>query len=80
MKFNLKNRPRLRTTILGYSYSDVCKFEEWFEGFEKELRQKLESNLNFLRSFNIPPQDPSYAKLWAEISLIKEILGEKNEG
>ena len=39
MKFNLKNRPKMtkgnmdRTLFLG---KDV---EEWFEGFEKELRE-----------------------------------------
>ena len=80
MKFNLKNRPKLRATLLGYSYSDVCKFEEWFEGFEKELRQKLEKyekEVEFCQKnlglFSATP-------FLAQIKLIKEILGEKNEG
>ena len=31
LKYNLKNRPR----------NDAqCEYEEWFEGFEKELREK----------------------------------------
>ena len=82
MKFNLKNRPKLRVTLLGYSYSDVCKFEEWFEGFEKELRQKLKSYqdlVQFSSSGNYFNQFTDVAYQVA-IELIKEILGEKNEG
>ena len=82
MKFNLKNRPKLMKTILGYSYSDVCKFEKWFEGFEKELREKLKSYqdlVKFSSSGNYFNQFTDVAYQVA-IELIKEILGENDEG
>ena len=37
MKYNLKNRPHSR---IRHVY--LLEFEEWFEGFQKELRQILE--------------------------------------
>jgi hypothetical protein len=43
LKFNLKNRPQSKLTpfdVLGTSTSEV---EEWFEGFEKELRTLLKA-------------------------------------
>jgi len=72
MKFNLKNRPK-----------EFCPdyIEWWFEGFEKELRQKLEKyekEVEFCQKnlglFSATP-------FLAQIKLIKEILGEnQNEG
>lgn len=56
MNRNLKNRPKLR---LG-RHQD---YEEWFEDFEKELRERLE----ILKQ--IPVEEN-------EKMLIKEILGE----
>ena len=61
MKFNLKNRPKHDEDI----YPEK-QYEEWFEGFEKELRTDVTSK---------------YISEWkghvdALIWLIKEILGE----
>jgi len=42
MKFNLKNRPKFEE--LEYSaltWAKVEKTEQWFEGFEKELRERI---------------------------------------
>jgi len=40
MKFDLKNRPRL--FIQAENYADYYfKAEKWFEGFEKELRERI---------------------------------------
>ena len=68
MKFNLKNRPKEWISVLengGYNKHHI-KTEEWFEGFEKELRTDVTSK---------------YISEWrghvdALIWLIKEILGE----
>jgi len=70
MKFNLKNRPKppsFPTIIMKY-YGKM--YEEWFEGFEKELREQLRK------------AQAEYDKLGAacaaeSIRIIKEILGEK---
>lgn len=59
MEFNLKNRPRK-----ALSKETFKEIEEWFEGFEKELREALKNQkLN-------PEWKPNY------VLLIKEILGE----
>lgn len=57
MKFNLKNRPHLRK-------DDAMTLNEWFEGFEKELRHELKK-AEKIRGY----------RYWS-IELIKEILGE----
>lgn len=57
MKNNLKNKPK------GCHYDAEC--EEWFEGFEKELRGILED----LRG-------EDYMEVFREADRIKEILGE----
>jgi hypothetical protein len=56
MKFNLKNRPDT-----GDALAKVV-FDEWFEGFEAELRKKVVS--------------PTNTKSVAVYDVIKEILGE----
>lgn len=62
MKFNLKNKPKLTADPT----TNEQKIVEWFEGFEKELREKLE----YLK-----------LKHWQEtkyvVKLIEEILGER---
>ena len=42
MKYNLKNRPKAKYGELYMEY-----VEEWFEGFEKELRDTLELTGDF---------------------------------
>lgn len=61
MKFNLKNRPIIRY-FRSTSYGKLTKkqFEEWFEGFEKELREIL---------------NDKYTQ-FVQRQTIKEILGE----
>lgn len=59
MKFNLKNRPQRRSTMKLYEDDEV---DEWFEGFEKELRA-------IIRREQEPEQ--CFAK-----GMCKEILGE----
>jgi len=39
MKYNLKNRPQV-VEAWNKKYP-IKKFNEWFEGFEKELRENL---------------------------------------
>lgn len=67
MKFNLKNRPRFGVALQRDSAIVFAqKYEEWFEGFEKELHELLKPNpkLGFT---------PDYLTLH---KIIKEILGE----
>ena len=64
MKFNLKNRPKFEE--LEYSaltWGKVKETIEWFEGFEKELREKL-------RHYEFEGQN------WELQEILKEILGE----
>ena len=43
MKFNLKNRPKIKLTEAHTDEycRDIKKFDKWFEGFEKELEKLL---------------------------------------
>ena len=66
MKFNLKNRPKVRSEDLPKELlaTIALGMEEWFESFEKELREKwkkldCESDLELGQSM-----------------IIREILGE----
>ena len=80
MKFNLKNRPSLKYPSLAdrwqglVEYHDRC--EKWFEGFEKELREKRPTIV-------IVRPNPKHSKeFYAEICLewekiFKEILEDK---
>lgn len=64
MKFNLKNRPSwLDGTVKMKSY------EEWFEGFEKELREILKEYYAFFRG--------GKARFRTSDELVKEILGDE---
>jgi len=46
LKFNLKTRPRFGTALQRDSAIVFAqKYEEWFEGFEKELRKMLWSTV-----------------------------------
>lgn len=61
MKYNLKNRPKLRefkTTAIW-----LIALDEWFEGFKKELQQKLK----FQSKYHVTD---TYG-----MRIIKEILG-----
>lgn len=49
MKFNLKNRPRFYPpkSISGYTKEErgiLDTFERWFDGFEKELRERYRAD------------------------------------
>ena len=76
MKFNLKNRP---TPVVSYVPERQERFittetKEWFEGFEKELRDRLEQAKKF-------ENDNNQDKFWRLKSIgfqdaIKEVLGE----
>ena len=63
LKYDLKNRPRFATSeMLRLSDAERhMRVEDWFEGFEKELRERYHSK-----------RHPSVA----QDALIKEILGE----
>jgi len=73
MKFNLKNRPKFEE--LEYSaltWEKVKETIEWFEGFEKELREKLSALEKIRRRYG--------SEIWeipAKIELLKEILGDE---
>jgi len=80
MKFNLKNRPKRKIPIVeGNAWFNVStevydsdEVDEWFEGFEKELRERLEKlqNVKGRRSAVCRAHEAG------EIETIKEILGE----
>jgi len=72
MKFNLKNRPKWQDDeeVQANEKRDIIwNYNEWFEGFEKELRERL-SNLE-LRELN--PKCDRFSSAWA---FAKEILGD----
>ena len=64
MKYNLKNRPVFPLPKMKYQH-DV---EDWFEGFEAELREKLKN-----RIVGTNMQDDY---IDGRLDQIKEILGE----
>ena len=82
MKFNLKNRPKIKFTetnenvlgmpiIVSGDLEAFKRIEKWFEGFEKELREMKPTDEEFneaqmLRDFEVAERD----------RLINEILGE----
>ena len=61
----MKNRPKFTKTYMPNerAYDDIFAYEEWFVGFERELREKLKSN---------KPYGPSPMQR----TLIREVLGE----
>lgn len=71
MKYNLKNRPT-KEYNKTYTSDDlamlVLDFDEWLEGFQKELRQIYRTEENYSKRFKISAE-----------SLIVQILGEKVE-
>ena len=69
MKFNLKNRPHrdIPSEKVGWTKWKQCL--EWFEGFEKELREILK----FATMYKLPSDYPRDAKL------IIKILGDGKE-
>ena len=66
MKYNLKNRPKC-TDDSSEDYMNCISLDEWFEGFQKELRDRI-----------YPKWQTTEGALWIN-SLIKEIFGEKLE-
>jgi hypothetical protein len=70
MKFNLKNRP-INGENCGWD-DFIPKAEEWFEGFEKELRKALEFEEQQAKKSD---REQSMVAHF-QIDLIKEILGE----
>lgn len=60
MKFTLKNRPITENKFIKLDPSG--RFQVWFEGFEKELRERLGDGVHIQGHY-----------LWV---YIKEILGE----
>ncbi len=64
MKFNLKNRPNLQDVLSRGDNLWLVAFEKWFEGFEKELRERLIKNSSAFGKWDRPKE------------LIEEILGE----
>jgi len=80
MKFNLKNRPKIHPLPLEqqenldeYDIGDYPHFYddslEWFDGFEKELRERL-GKITFKMSVS--------ERVQAYAHLLAEILGETN--
>lgn len=61
MKFNLKNRPK---------EIEIMRFDWWFVGFEKELRE-IHDNMP-----DVPLKEEWVQQLIGQQKLIKEILGE----
>ena len=41
MKYNLKNRPKVTEDDIDCYMPESYEYEEWFEGFQKELQHKL---------------------------------------
>lgn len=65
MKYNIKNRPKIIYGESKYGMFDTKEVEEWFEGFQKELREYMK-NL----------EGTQYRGWGWKEELIKEILGE----
>ena len=73
LKFNLKTKPK-QDFSNPEAMRAVQAYEEWFKGFESELRQKLKEN-SYL--FTMSPKLGSQGtRAHAEIILIQKILGE----
>lgn len=67
MKHNLKDRPR-QNPDLRDMFKKVDDFEDWFQGLEKELREK---------AFKlVAEQSECFLEI---VKMIDEILGEKDE-
>jgi len=79
LKYNLKNRPKITETeykhfkekfpSIGWEQKTLIQMHEWVEGFEKELRERLEKHQKSYERIKHP------IRLKATI-LIEEILGE----
>ena len=79
MKFNLKNRP-IHKGYAGTTREFIVDQEKWFDGFEKELRDKLvyaEKTRKAWRSKSQHRIDEEIAREWDGIIIaIEEIFGE----
>lgn len=77
-KFNLKNRPQFlcttipdqtKTQLLDFCRESLRKYEDWFEGFEKQIRERLDAFQKF-------SDERVVLTVGSFIGLLKEILGE----
>ena len=79
MKFDLKNRPSYKW--IYQNLDKIEKVEAWFEGFEKELKEKLKQVKKERRDhyldFPNAPASPLWERNYGKEQIIKEILGEK---
>lgn len=66
MRFNLKNRPKAEEDL--FIKDKIWK--EWFEGFEKELREILNEYYAFFRG--------GKARFRTADELVKELLGDES--
>jgi hypothetical protein len=74
MKFNLKNRPKNAKHLPScYLDSDKLAYEEWFEAFEKECRQRIKELEKCIRKNKGDSFNNMRLTLIAQI---KEVLGE----
>lgn len=72
MKFNLKNRPKPPSEIAIVTGREPYDYaEKWFEGFEKQLREKLEGIQFVLKD---SPRAPWFLGVQ---DMVKEILGDQ---
>lgn len=69
MKCNLRNKPRYT-----YGLYEVDEVDNWFRGFEKELRRKLASLVEEREEVARFREPTGYCD--GQINLIKRILGE----
>ena len=77
MKYNLKSRKPFPNEKLTCSIGEATEYyEEWFQGFEKELRQKLEECRKEVKFCQKNLGLFSAVPFIAQIKLIQEILGE----
>ena len=82
MKHNLANRPRAISGMKQLPNASV--YEEWFEAFEKQLREILKAEQEN-HATAIPMQVDSIERTellshsWGRIQLLKQILGESHE-
>ncbi len=79
MKFNLKNRPKtpIPDELLKIPQAvwegDVREYEDWFEGFEKELQKCKKQAKEDLHSSNFSYDEK--LRIQGQIHAYKEVLG-----
>jgi len=77
MKYNLKNRPKWdEDQESAYRLMFIHINRDWFEGFEKELREKQHDWEQRWKRTPYPHTNLDALVFQAGIGLVKEILGE----